>query len=97
MARKKAAPTALKLNRAMKVRGDLMKKTETLQALNTARMAHKERIHGENLANELSRLTGQIGTMRNGHEIIRRHALQNRADQLRRYGVRVPNLKLDSR
>ena len=90
-------PTALKLTRAMKVREDLMKRTERLQALETARAAHKDRIHGENLSNELSRITGQISTMRNGHEIIRRHQLQNRADQLKRYGVKVPALKLDLR
>ena len=98
MARKKKAPlTALKLTRAMKVREDLMKKTEKLQAMETARNAYKERIHGENLANELSRITGQIGSMRNGHEIIRRHALQDRAGFLKRHGVKVPNLNLDLR
>ena len=96
MAKQKKA-TALKLTRAMKVREDLAKKTERLQALDTARMAHKERIHGENLANELSRITGQMSNMRNGHEIIRRHQLQGRADQLKRYGVKVPALKLDLR
>ena len=97
MAKKKQQPTALKLSRAMKVREDLMKRQETLRALDTARMAHRERIQGENMANELSRITGQIGTMRNGHEIIRRHALQGRADHIRRLGVRVPALKLDLR
>ena len=97
MVKKGKQPTALKLNRAMKVREDLMKRTDQLQAMNTARMAHRERIQGENMANELSRITGQIGTMRNGHEIIRRHALQGRADHIRRLGVRVPALKLDLR
>ena len=94
---KKKQPNALQLTRAMKVREDLMKKTERLQALNTARMAHKERIHGENLANELSRLTGQLSTMRNGHEVIRRHDLQTRVGQLKKFGVKVPALKLDVR
>ena len=94
---KRKQPTALQLTRAIKIREDLMKKTERLQALDTARMAHKERIHGENLANELSRITGQMATMRNGHEIIRRHALQDRANHLKKYGVKVPALKLDVR
>ena len=97
MAPKKKAPTALKLTRAMKVREDLMKKTEKLQALETARNAYKERIHGENLANELSRITRQIGSMRNGHEIIRRHALQDRAGYLKRHGVKVAKLNVDLR
>ena len=94
---KKKQPTALKLTRAMKVREDLLKKTERLQALNTARMHHKERILGMNLENELSRITGEIGTPRNGHEIIRRHKLQDRAGFLRQHGVKVPTLKLDLR
>ena len=96
MARKKQAP-ALKLNRAMKVREDLMKKTEALQAMNTARMQHKERQLGMHLENELSRITGEIGALRNGHEIIRRHRLQDRANFLKSHGVRVPKLKLDLR
>ena len=94
---KKKQPTALKLTRAMKVREDLMKKTERLQALNTARMQHQERILGMNPENELSRITGEIGNLRNGHEIIRRHGLQDRAGFLRQRGVKVPTLKLDLR
>ena len=94
---KKQQPTALQLTRAMKVREDMMKKTERLQALDTVRMAHKERIHGDNLANELNRITGQMASMRNGHDIIRRHALQGRANQLKKYGVKVPAFKPDIR
>ena len=94
---KKKQPTATKLTRAMKVREDLLKKTEKLQALNTARMQHKERILGMNIENELSRITGELGTLRNGHEVIKRHRLQDRAAFLRQYGVRVPTLKLDLR
>ena len=97
MAKKKQQPSALKLTRAMKVREDLMKRAEKLQALNTARMQHHERVQGQNLENELSRVMGEIGSMRNGHEIIRRHRLQDRADYLKGHGVRVPQLKLDLR
>ena len=97
MARKKAQPPAMKLTRAMKVREDLMKRQETLQALNHARTQHKERQLGMHLENELSRITGDIGRLRNGHEIIRRHRLQDRANFLRGHGVRVPALKLDLR
>ena len=97
MKKKRQPPPALKLTRAMKVREDLMKKTEKLQALNTARAQHHERIQGQNLENELSRVMGEIGSMRNGHEIIRRHQLQDRAGYLKRHGVRVPQLKLDLR
>ena len=97
MAKKKQPPSALKLNRAMKVREDLMKKTETIRALNTARTQHKERQLGMHLENELSRITGEIGALRNGHEIIRRHQLQDRANFLKSHGVRVPQLKLDLR
>ena len=97
MAKKKQLPSALKLNRAMKVREDLMKKQETLRALNTAKAQHQERVLGQNLENELSRVMGEIGSLRNGHEIIRRHRLQDRANFLKRHGVRVPNLKLDLR
>ena len=57
----------------MKVREDLMEKTDTLQALNTARMQHKERQVGMHLENELSRITGEIGALGNGADIIRRH------------------------
>ena len=94
---KKKQATALKLTRAMKVREDLMKKTETIKALNTARAQHKERQLGLHLENELSRITGEIGALRNGHEIIRRHQLQDRAHFLKSHGVRVPHLKLDLR
>ena len=97
MAKKKQLPSALKLNRAMKVREDLMKKQETLRALNTAKAQHQERVLGQNLENELSRITGEIGNLRNGHEIIRRHRLQDRANFLKQQGVRVPRLKLDLR
>ena len=97
MAKKKQQPTALKLNRSMKVREDLMKKTEKLQALNTARTQHKDRQLGMHLENELSRITGEIGTLRNGHEIIRRHQLQDRAYFLKSHGVKVPQFKLDLR
>ena len=97
MAKKKQQPSALKLTRAMKVREDLMKKTEKLQALNTARAQHHERILGQNLENELSRVMGEIGSMRNSHEIIRRHRLQDRAAYLKGHGVKVPQLKLDIR
>ena len=97
MAKKKQQPSALKLTRAMKVREDLMKKTEKLQALNKARTQHQERVLGQNLENELSRIMGDIGSLRNGHEIIRRHRLENRAAYLQRHGVKVPQLKLDLR
>ena len=97
MVKKKQQPSALKLTRAMKVREDLMKKNEELQALNTARAQHQERVLGQNLENELSRVTGELASMRNGHEIIRRHQLQDRAGYLKRHGVRVPQLKLDLR
>ena len=97
MARKKQLPSALKLNRAMKVREELAKKQETLRALNTAKAQHEERVLGQNLQNELSRLMGEIGSLRNGHEIIRRHRLQDRANYLMQHGVRVPQLKLDLR
>ena len=97
MAKKKQQPSALKLTRAMKVREDLMKKTENLKALNTARTQHHERQLGMNLENELSRITGEIGALRNGHEIIRRHRLQDRAKYLKGVGVRLPQLKLDLR
>ena len=95
--KKKKQPTALKLTRAMKVREDLMKKTEKLQALSTARMQHKDRILGMSLENDLSRITGEIRTLINGHEIIRRHRLQDRVGFLRQHGVKVPTLKLDLR
>ena len=97
MGEKKQQPSALKLTRAMKVYEDLMKKTEKLQALNTARTQHHERVLGQNLENELSRVMGEIGSLRNGHEIIRRHRLQDRAAYLKRQGVKVPQLKLDLR
>ena len=97
MVKKKQQPPALKLNRAMKVREDLMKKTETLRTMNTARAQHRERQLGMHLENELSRITGEIGALRNGHEIIRRHQLQDRAHFLKSHGVRVPHLKLDLR
>ena len=97
MAKKRQPPAALKLTRAMKVREDLMKRQEAIQALNTARAQHKERQLGMHLQNELSRITGEIGTLRNGHEIIRRHRLQDRANFLKGHGVRVPALKLDLR
>ena len=97
MVKKKAQPSALKLNRGMKVREQLMKKTEALQAMNTARMQHKERQVGMHLENELSRITGEIGALRNGHEIIRRHRLQDRANFLKGHGVKISNLKLDLR
>ena len=97
MARKKQQPSALKLTRAMKVREGLMKNTEKLQALNTARAQHHERVLGQNLENELSKVMGDIGTLRNGHEIIRRRRLQDRATFLKRQGVKAPALKLDLR
>ena len=74
---KKKQPPGMKLTRAMKVREDLMKKQERLQALNHARTQHQERQLGMHLENELSRITGDIGRLRNGHEIIRRHRLQD--------------------
>ena len=74
-----------------------MKKAERLQVLNTARTQHHERTLGQNLENELSQVMGEIGTLRNGHEIIRRHRMQDRADFLRRQGVKAPHLKLDLR
>ena len=65
--------------------------------MNTARMQHTEHQLSMKLENELSRITGEIGALRNGHDIIRRQCLQGRANSLKGHGVKVPNLELDLR
>ena len=97
MAKRKQQPSALKLTKAFKVREGLMKKVEAAQAMKTARAQHQERQLGMHLENELSRITGEIGSLRNGHEIIRRHRLQDRANFLKGHGIKIPSLRLDLR